>query len=985
MRSNSRSIFRHAFLVAGAGLVAVASGQELGCSSGPAPGVSAAPNPADGAQADTLGTVGMSLTLPGGAVLGSVTYSITSGSSVVLTNTVNVASGSAISFTAGPIPAGTGYAVTITGTTVDGLTTCSGSATFTVTARHTTNVTVLMGCSQGPADAGLAAINGQTFLCATANGVAASPSETTLGNGVTLVATASGPSTAGLTYTWSAPSGSFSSQGGPTTTFTCKQPGVVDVTVSVSDGFVPDGGSCSSNTSIVQVTCDAAPDTDAGAGACALGPNGAIKHVIYVQFDNTHLSQDVPNVASDLQQMPHLLSFIRGNGTMLGNDHTVLISHTGGGILSTLTGVYPDRHGQTVSNSYVRTSATGSFSFPSTFQYWSNTVATGVYNLTQPDGTNMPAPWVPYTKAGCNFGGIATADLELENVSTSATGDITNVFGANSPQWNEAKTNSAKAVTDFEGIAVHCAAGSSVCASGQPDVLPGSQNYNGFYGLFGTQSINPLLVSASGDAGTDGGTPALVDLLGNPITDKAGNPGFPGFDGMSAAVSLAYIAAMQEHGIPVTYAYISDAHDNHASGGAYGPGQQGYEQQLAAYDQAFANFFTRLAADGITQANTLFVFTVDEGDHFVGVAPQPSTCDGTPGNYCNYPDPGDAGTGLGEININIDKLLTSEQPALASNFVMGNKTNPGAPYDFTVHGDDAPTFYLSRVVAGDAGQATGPLAQTDPITRQFEQAAGTFTAYNPYTGNTDSLLFRMADQAGMQALHMFVTADPARNPTFVYFGDDDYYITDYPTSTCADCALGSYAWNHGDDQSVISQTWVGLVGPGVVNQNGGPDQTVWTDHTDVRPTMLSILGLQDSYTSDGTVVTQALQPSDYSPVLASNLTAVQTLADTYKQINAPFYVFPQCILSVSTYALQASGGTYTSLESSITTLTSQRDALAATIKSALAGAEFGVTPIASSDASSWITQAQSLIASCNSLLQSVQSNDGGIADAGGGG
>src|SRR5690348_11845005 len=31
-----------------------------------------------------------------------------------------------------------------------------------------------------------------------------------------------------------------------------------------------------------------------------------IKHVIYLQFDNTHYNRDNPNVASDLQKMPHL-------------------------------------------------------------------------------------------------------------------------------------------------------------------------------------------------------------------------------------------------------------------------------------------------------------------------------------------------------------------------------------------------------------------------------------------------------------------------------------------------------------------------------------------------------------------------------------------------------------------------------------------------------------------------------------------------------
>ena len=90
----------------------------------------------------------------------------------------------------------------------------------------------------------------------------------------------------------------------------------------------------------------------AQAGACQLGDRGKIKHVIYLQFDNVHFNRDNPNVPSDLEQMPNLLNFIRNNGTLDTNDHTVLISHTGGGILSSLTGLYPDRHGQNVSNAY---------------------------------------------------------------------------------------------------------------------------------------------------------------------------------------------------------------------------------------------------------------------------------------------------------------------------------------------------------------------------------------------------------------------------------------------------------------------------------------------------------------------------------------------------------------------------------------------------------------------------------------------------------
>ena len=72
--------------------------------------------------------------------------------------------------------------------------------------------------------------------------------------------------------------------------------------------------------------------------SCQLG-NG-IKHVVYLQFDNTHFRRDNPNVPSDIEQMPNLLNFIESNGMLLSNDHTQLISHTSNGLITSMTGVY---------------------------------------------------------------------------------------------------------------------------------------------------------------------------------------------------------------------------------------------------------------------------------------------------------------------------------------------------------------------------------------------------------------------------------------------------------------------------------------------------------------------------------------------------------------------------------------------------------------------------------------------------------------------
>src|SRR5712672_714923 len=227
----------------------------------------------------------------------------------------------------------------------------------------------------------------------------------------------------------------------------------------------------------------AAP-TPPGSG-CQLGsPKGGIKHVIYIQFDNTHFRRDNPNVPSDLEQMPHLLNFIQGNGTLLTNDHTVLISHTATGILSSLTGVYPDRMGEPVSNSFRYFTPTGTTRTGVAFAYWTAPLfdpAGPPYppaaqtdltpEMINENGKVAPAPWVPYTRAGCDFGSVATANTILENTAI----DIPTVFGANSPQAAEVKSNPGQAFADFVGIGVHCAKGNDLCSAahtGEPDQLP---------------------------------------------------------------------------------------------------------------------------------------------------------------------------------------------------------------------------------------------------------------------------------------------------------------------------------------------------------------------------------------------------------------------------------------------------------------------------------------------------------------------------------
>jgi hypothetical protein len=41
-----------------------------------------------------------------------------------------------------------------------------------------------------------------------------------------------------------------------------------------------------------------------------------IEHVVYIQFDNVHFTRDNPNVPSELEQIPNLLNFLEGQGTL---------------------------------------------------------------------------------------------------------------------------------------------------------------------------------------------------------------------------------------------------------------------------------------------------------------------------------------------------------------------------------------------------------------------------------------------------------------------------------------------------------------------------------------------------------------------------------------------------------------------------------------------------------------------------------------------
>src|SRR5690348_14353984 len=125
-------------------------------------------------------------------------------------------------------------------------------------------------------------------------------------------------------------------------------------------------------TSMAASAAATAKATTTAGASCHLG-NG-VKHVVTLVFDNVHYFRDNPNVPSDLEQMPNLLNFFTSNGTFLSNNHTPLIAHTADDILTTFTGLYGDRHGMPISNSYQAYNADGTTDPAGPFAYWTDPV-----------------------------------------------------------------------------------------------------------------------------------------------------------------------------------------------------------------------------------------------------------------------------------------------------------------------------------------------------------------------------------------------------------------------------------------------------------------------------------------------------------------------------------------------------------------------------------------------------------------------------------
>src|SRR5260221_10929219 len=89
-------------------------------------------------KGEGVDSIELNLDVAPGVTLNSATYVITGPGGFQRTGTIDISESTKLSATIAALPAGNGFTITITTTSVDGKTTCGGSATFNVIA-HTTN------------------------------------------------------------------------------------------------------------------------------------------------------------------------------------------------------------------------------------------------------------------------------------------------------------------------------------------------------------------------------------------------------------------------------------------------------------------------------------------------------------------------------------------------------------------------------------------------------------------------------------------------------------------------------------------------------------------------------------------------------------------------------------------------------------------------------------------------------------------------------
>ena len=221
-----------------------------------------------------------------------------------------------------------------------------------------------------------------------------------------------------------------------------------------------------------------------------------------------------------------------------------------------------------------------------------------------------------------------------------------------------------------------------------------------------------------------------------------------------------------------------------------------------------------------------------------------------------------------------------------------------------------------------------------------------------------------------------INTDPKRTPTFVDVRQPRLLLPDdaagaprqAPIQVCVDPA---FAWNHGDIQQEIGNTWVGFVGPGRPANNGDRLDDLDRPHERAPDDPVARRAQGRLRRRTATCSSQALKNNALAAGAARASDDRRSSSRRDEQLNASFGQFAEVTLAASTKALEsndANDATYTSIEGQIASLT---DAARRAREHDQAGAErrrvqrrqHHRTP----RRTQWITQANALIAQAAAL------------------
>jgi 3D (Asp-Asp-Asp) domain-containing protein len=215
-------------------------------------------------QTDGVGSLNFELQLPDGTNISTVNYTVSGGpQNVTRSGEIDVANSTKLSFRIGNLPVGTGYTMALAATTSAGVS-CGGSANFAVENNEVTALTMDLVCggaggsgvgfdvdSNGDVTVTVTVVNdGGTSGgggCPLVSGISALPAETKVGSSVSLEGYPT--STNGVSYSWQASTGAFSSPTAAATKYTCQSAGDQTLTFQITKS------GCTPSSKPVTVTC----------------------------------------------------------------------------------------------------------------------------------------------------------------------------------------------------------------------------------------------------------------------------------------------------------------------------------------------------------------------------------------------------------------------------------------------------------------------------------------------------------------------------------------------------------------------------------------------------------------------------------------------------------------------------------------------------------------------------------------------------------